>query len=50
MQPGRKTFCQATEKSIGKFGLKTETSPGGEQNFSQQGKKRKLCKTPLKKA
>jgi hypothetical protein len=29
---GRKTFCQSTVMSIGKFSLNSETSPGGEQN------------------
>jgi hypothetical protein len=30
---GRKTFCQSTVMSIGKFSLKSETSPGGEQHM-----------------
>jgi hypothetical protein len=33
MQPGRKTFCQPTEMSIGKFSLDSETSPGGEHYY-----------------
>jgi hypothetical protein len=44
---GRKTFCQSTVMSIGKFSLNSETSPGGEHDTAAAPRpRRRLLAVP----